>query len=155
MARAAGAYVFATAGPYNVEFLRSQGADRAIDYQAEDLPTVLQKEAGEGLDLMLDCVGGDSISTVLPFMRPHSRIMSLVSVRGDLRLAHANNVELHCMFLERGRARLDAIRTLVERNQLRPHVRKVFPLEQVSDAHRAAEADREGGGKIAIDVATA
>ncbi|MBI4012410.1 MAG: zinc-binding dehydrogenase [Candidatus Rokubacteria bacterium] len=152
IAKAAGAYVFATAGPYNVDFVRSLGADRPIDYQAEDFVAVLDGEAAGGVDLVLDCVGGDAISQTLPVVRPHSRIVSLLSVRGDLTLAHANNVELHFVFLERGRDRLDALRTLIARRQLRPHIREVFPLEHVDDAHRAAEAGKVRG-KIAIRVA--
>jgi NADPH2:quinone reductase len=153
LAKAAGADVFATAGPHNVDFLRSLGADRPIDYQAEDFVTVLNAEAGEGVHLVLDCVGGDAISKMLPVVRPHSRIVSLVSVRGDLTLAHANNVELHFMFLERARERLDALRPLLERRQIRPHISQVFPLEHVDEAHAAAEGDR-GRGKIAIRVGT-
>ncbi len=152
IAKAAGAYVFATAGAYNVDFVRSLGADRPIDYQAEDFVAVLDGEADGGVDLVLDCVGGDAISQTLPVVRPHSRIVSLLSVRGDLTLAHANNVELHFVFLERGRDRLDALRTLIARRQLRPHIREVFPLEHVDDAHRAAEAGKVRG-KIAIRVA--
>jgi NADPH2:quinone reductase len=152
IAKAAGAYVFATVGPRNVDFLCSLGADRPINYQAEDFVAVLSEEAGDGVDLVLDCVGGDAISRTLPVVRPHSRIVSLVSVRGDLTLAHANNVELHFMFLERTRNRLDALRSLSERRQLRPHVCKVFPLEHVDEAHAAAEGD-QGRGKIAIRVA--
>jgi NADPH2:quinone reductase len=153
IAKAAGAYTFATAGPRNIDFLRSLGVHRPIDYQGEEFVAVLDAEAGDGIDVVLDCVGGDTISSVLPVVRPHCRIVSLVSVRGDLTWAHANNAELHFMFLERARARLDALRALVERGLLRPHIRKVFPLEHVDEAH--AEAADKGCGKIAIRVGAA
>jgi len=52
IAKAVGAYVAATAGPSNQDFLRELGADLAIDYTREKIEDKLS-----GYDLVLDGVG--------------------------------------------------------------------------------------------------
>ena len=53
-ARRAGAEVFATASSAHVEYVRSLGADHVIDYQ-----TVRFESVAQGIDLVLDYVGGE------------------------------------------------------------------------------------------------
>lgn len=60
LARAAGARVFATAGgPEKAAFCDQLGADRAIDYLADDFAeVVLDETRGRGVDVVFDTVGG-------------------------------------------------------------------------------------------------
>ncbi|MDQ0024015.1 NADPH:quinone reductase-like Zn-dependent oxidoreductase [Variovorax paradoxus] len=53
-AKRAGAEVFATASAAHVEYVRSLGADHVIDYQ-----TVRFESVAQGIDLVLDYVGGE------------------------------------------------------------------------------------------------
>lgn len=53
-AKRAGAMVFATASAAHVEYVRSLGADRVIDYQSERFESV-----ASDIDLVLDYVGGE------------------------------------------------------------------------------------------------
>jgi NADPH2:quinone reductase len=60
LAKATGARVLATCGsPEKVDFCRSLGADRAIDYRKEDFAEiVLDATEGRGVDVVFDTVGG-------------------------------------------------------------------------------------------------
>jgi NADPH:quinone reductase len=63
----------------------------------------------------------------------------------------AKNLSLYFGFMERTEAKIQAMKTLVERGQLRPLVDSTFPLDQIADAHRKLEA---GGikGKVVIRI---
>jgi NADPH2:quinone reductase len=55
------------------------------------------------------------------------------------------------MFLQRARYKLKALKQLIEREQLKPVIDSVLPLEQVAQAHQRLAA---GGvkGKIVLEV---
>lgn len=59
---------------------------------------------------------------------------------------------LHFSFLIRARYKLNALRQLIERGQLKPVIDSMLPLEKVAEAHRRLEA---GGvrGKLVLKVA--
>ncbi len=79
MAKGAGAVVFATAGsPEKVRFLETFGVDHAIDYRAADfVEAVRRATGGEGVDVVLDSIGGRTIGLDLRVLRPGGRIVSL------------------------------------------------------------------------------
>lgn len=152
IARAAGAYVFATCSGKNVEITKQIGAHRVIDYTTEDFAAVIMKETGgAGVNVVLDTVGGETIVNSIPVTSTNGRIVSIVSIDGNTYAAHAKDITLHYLFLKRARYKLDALRTLLERGQIKPLVSKVFPLDQVGAAQQLAE---KGGtpGKIVIKI---
>lgn len=153
IARAAGAYVFTTCSAKNADFARQLGAHRPIDYAREDFAEVIQRETnGEGVDVVFDAFGGDLIPRSISITKPHGRMVSIVGIDGSVYPAHVKNIDIHYMFLERARYKLDDLRTLIERGQLKPYVDTVMPLEQVAQAQQRLE---QGGvrGKIALKVA--
>jgi len=152
MAKAAGARVLATCSTKNIEFVRSLGADVVIDYRIEDCVEAVQRETdGVGVDAVYDTVGGDTVAQSIEITRPYGRIISIVSVSGDINGAYGKNISLHFGFLERAAYKVNALRNLVERGQLRPLIDSVMPLEQVAAAHERLE---NGGvaGKIILKV---
>lgn len=54
LAKRLGAFVVATAAGHDADFVRSLGADQVIDFQTQRFETLVQ-----GIDLVLDYVGGD------------------------------------------------------------------------------------------------
>lgn len=152
IAKAAGARVFVTCSSTMMELVKELGADRAIDYKAEDFVDVIQQETnGAGVDVVFDTVGGETVANSLAITKPFGRIVGIVSFEGDLNAALAKNITLHFLFLQRLRYKLDKLRVLIERNQLVPVVDSVMPLTEVAEAHRRLEA---GGvkGKIVLSV---
>ena len=76
---ARGHRVFATAGSdAKCEACRRLGATRAINYRSEDFVAVVRAETGDGVDVILDMVGGDYIqkniaaAAISPDRRPKS-----------------------------------------------------------------------------------
>jgi len=152
IARTAGARVLAVCSDYMRQTAQGLGADRAIDYKSEDFSSVVESETnGTGVDVVFDTVGGDALATSIPVTKPHGRFVTILGPSGDLGPAYLKNITLHFLFLERARYKLDGLRALVEREQLRPVVDSTVPLTDVAEAHRRVEA---GGvqGKIALEV---
>ena len=88
-----------------------------IDYHEEDATDVIRREAdGEGVDLILDTVGGDTIERSPYALRPGGRIVSIVDIPRPQSLLEAwnRNAELHFVFTPPRRATLDRLRVLLE-----------------------------------------
>ncbi|HEX9366552.1 MAG TPA: NAD(P)H-quinone oxidoreductase [Vicinamibacterales bacterium] len=160
LARAFGAAVFATAGSdEKCEACRRLGAARAIDYHAEDFVAVVRKEtAGEGVDVILDIVGGDYLPRNLDCLRLNGRLVQIGLIGGskallDLRAILHKRLTLTGSTLrartvaEKGaiaRALERAVWPLLDRGDVRPVVQAELPLERAADAHR----ELESGGVI-------
>ena len=152
IARASGARVISTASHLKMELVRSLGSDRVVDYHAEDYVQVVQQETdGEGVDVVFDTVGGDTLSQCVSATRRHGRMVSIVSTEGNLSGAFAKNITIHLLSMERGRRQLDALRVLIDRGQIRPVIDSVLPLNQVAIAHERLEKG-DVRGKIVLRV---
>lgn len=153
IAKAAGAYVLATAGLDNQDFLRELGADVAVDYRVQDVAEVaLAETAGRGVDAVFDTAGGDNIASSLRAARPFGRLATILTPEGDFSDLYVRNQTLQGVFLTRERARLEEMTPLFERGQMRPIVAETLPLEQVGKAHERLDSGH-GRGKIVLRVA--
>lgn len=152
IAKAAGATVYATCGEYNRELVEQLGADVVIDYRAQGVADVIMSETnGEGVDVVFDTVGGDTIAQSIAITNAGGRIVSVVSTSGDLNAAYGKNITLHFLFLQRARTKLNALREQIERGRIKPVIDSVLPLENVAEAH--AKLERGGvRGKIVLQV---
>ncbi len=83
IAKARGMTVIGSAGgPEKCEFVRSLGADAAIDYKAGSLPGSLREAAPEGIDVYFDNVGGDHLDAAFARARLHSRFALCGMIEG-------------------------------------------------------------------------
>lgn len=153
IAKAAGAKVFAVCNDYMVEVLKKLGVDRPISYEDEDFQEVVDSETeGAGVDVVLDTVGGDTLTKSIPVTRPFGRMSSIVSNHADLSTAGQKNITAHFVFMQRDRFKLNELRKLIERLQLKPVIDDVLPLAKTPEAHKRLES---GGvrGKLVLQVA--
>ena len=152
IAKAAGARVLATASSDNQEILKELGADVAIDYKSQDVKEVaLDDSGGEGVDAVLDTVGGGTIGESIPVTKSFGRLATILGTQGDLTPLYQKNQTLYGVFLTRERARLEEMGTLIERGQARPLVAEVLPLEEVGKAHERLDSGH-GRGKVVLRV---
>jgi NADPH2:quinone reductase len=156
IAKAIGAKVFTTVREENFEFVRSIGADVVIDYTKEDYTSAILRETdGQGVDVVFDTLGGDTLSRSPDVLAQLGRVVSIVDIAQPQNLIEAwgKNASFHFVFTRQNRGKLDELSTLVERGQLRPHVGAVYSLEDISRAHARLETRNNGvRGKIAIAV---
>jgi NADPH:quinone reductase-like Zn-dependent oxidoreductase len=152
VAKASGARVLAVYSSYMVELAEDLGADVAIDCASQDFVEVVDQVEPEGVDLVIDTVGGDAMTRSIDVTKDFGMAVGIVSASVDLARAGANNLLIQKLFLQRAAYKLLALHTLVERGQLRPVIDVILPLSEVAEAHGRLEA---GGvkGKIVLEVA--
>ncbi|MBK4216881.1 zinc-dependent alcohol dehydrogenase family protein [Paracoccus caeni] len=154
VAKAMGARVITTARQSNHDFVRSLGADEVIDHTANDyVSTVAELTDGQGVNVVFDTIGGDTLTRSPLTLADSGRVVSIVDLAQPQNLIEAwgKNAAYHFVFTRQNRGKLDALTTLVERGLVKPVIGAVLPLARIGEAHELLEA---GGlrGKVAIDV---
>ena len=158
VAKAIGARVITTARASNHDFVASLGADEAIDYTTADyVEEVSRLTDGEGVNVVFDTIGGDTLTKSPLTLAAFGRVVSIVDIAQPQNLVEAwgKNAAYHFVFTRQNRGKLDALTALIERGQVKPVIGATFPLARMSEAHELAENGGARGlrGKIAIDVA--
>lgn len=156
VAKAIGAKVYTTVREENFDFVRSIGADIAIDYRKEDyIAAILRETNGLGVDVVFDTLGGDTLTQSPKVLAQLGRVVSIVDIDQPQNLIDAwgKNASYHFLFTRQNQGKLEELATLVERGQLRPHVGAVFALDDLARAHTLLETPNNGvRGKIAITI---
>ncbi|WMO16113.1 zinc-dependent alcohol dehydrogenase family protein [Pseudoalteromonas piscicida] len=156
VAKAAGARVITTVSSHNIDFVRSLGADVIIDYKQSDyIEAVLRATDGNGVNVVLDTIGGDTLAKSPQVLAQLGRVVSIVDIDTPQNLIEAwgRNASYHFVFTRQNRGKLDELSSLIERGQLKPHIGATYMLSEVGLAHAQLEQKANGlRGKIAIDV---
>ena len=79
------------------------------------------------------------------------RIACILLPQGDLSALYQKNITLYGTFLTRKRRRLEEMRPLFERKQVRAVINAVLPLPDVGKAHARLDSHHERG-KIVLQV---
>ncbi|MFE7816124.1 zinc-binding dehydrogenase [Streptomyces sp. NPDC057433] len=147
VASALGAEVVTTARARDHAFVSDLGADHAIDFSAGDyVPQV--RELGE-VDVVLDTVGGDTLTRSPEVLADRGRVVSIVDIPEpqNLLAAWGVNATYHFLFVSPGRAKLEALSGLVDEGELRPVIGAVLPLDDIAQAHTLLEGGSTGEGR--------
>lgn len=157
LAKAMGARVITTARGSNHAFVRSLGADEVIDHTSEDyVSAVAALTQGQGVNVVFDTIGGDTLSRSALVIADAGRVVSIVDIAQPQNLIEAwgKNAAYHFVFSRQNRGKLDALTNLVERGLIKPVIGAVLPLARVGEAHELLEAGGSRGlrGKVVIDV---
>ncbi len=76
LCRIAGAEIYGTASAAKFDFLCAQGVQHPIDYRTQDFEEEVRRlTGGEGVDIVLDAVGGESFQKSYNLLRPAGRLM--------------------------------------------------------------------------------
>lgn len=172
-----GVELFGTASPGKHDFVRERGYDHAIDYRNRDFVAEVRRlTRGEGVDLVLDAVGGAHWGRSLDALAPSGRLVvygvSSAAGGGKLGLAKmaagvpwlrsspfalmgANHGVLgvnlgHLWGVpERVGEWAGRILDLWRAGAVRPHIDRVVPFERAAEAHRRLEG-RQNVGKVLL-----
>tara|TARA_B100000315_G_scaffold132089_1_gene121543 strand:- start:3454 stop:4452 length:999 start_codon:yes stop_codon:yes gene_type:complete len=167
LAKAKGATVITTAGSAEkCQFCLDQGADKAINYKAEDWPEIAKDFTdGHGVDVVLDMVTGDYVQKDINIMARDGRIALIAFLGGPKAEINFGRVLRDRITISGStlRPQTTAEKALIAANlqrdfgndmndgKVKPHIYKTFPLAEAAAAHTLMESSAHMG-KIILSV---
>lgn len=167
LARAMGARAVATASAAKQAACLALGAEKVVDYRHEDFESALMDHTnGEGVDVIVDCIGAPYFQPNLNLLRTDGRLV-LLAMMGGAKVDQFNLLPLLRKRLQitgstlRNRSLEYKIALsrelfrfawpLFETGSLKPVADSVFDWRDAADAHRYLEANRNVG-KVVLRV---
>lgn len=153
-AKAKGAYVIGTASAGNLEFLKELGADEVIDYKSQKYEEIVKD-----VDVVFDAspLRDDiqrlksvqvlknkgilvSVNVDFPFSDEVQQALKQKYATGELLYTQTNRPEW-----------LTEMAELIDSGKVKPVVSKIFPMEQVAEAHKESETWHVRG-KLILEI---
>jgi NADPH:quinone reductase-like Zn-dependent oxidoreductase len=125
LAKYFGAEVTGVCSTSNLEWVKALGADNVIDYTKEDFTN-----SGRIYDVVFEAVGKISSSRCKKVLKKNGTFVSSKS------------------FTNETTEKLNYLKKLVEEGKLRPVIDRIFPMEQIADAHRYVDKGHKKGNVV-------
>jgi NADPH:quinone reductase-like Zn-dependent oxidoreductase len=152
-AKAKGAYVIGVASTQNIDYLRAIGADEAIDYKTQPFDELVSD-----VDVVFDAAPHRDNNERLRSVTVLKEGGILVSVNIDFPFSEAvtqalakKNAKGELVANQPRQEWLVEIARLIDAGNVKVFISKVFPLEQVADAHRESETWHVRG-KLVLEI---
>jgi NADPH:quinone reductase-like Zn-dependent oxidoreductase len=147
LARYHGATVTGVCGTPRMDFVKSLGADKVVDYKNTDFT-----KNGETYDFIIDILGKRSFSQCKHSLNDEGRLM-LVSFKTKqifrmLWTSLGGRKKVVCIFATEKTEDLQYMKTLAEDGKFRSFVDRCFPLGQAAGAHAYAESGQKTGSVV-------
>jgi NADPH:quinone reductase-like Zn-dependent oxidoreductase len=142
LAKSHGAEVIATASSQQREFLSKLGAKQVIDYAAGPF-----EKSVRDLDVVFDCVGGDTLERSWSVLRPGGRMVTIAANREgttDERIKDA------FFIVEPKQQQLVEVGKMLDAGKLRTFVDAEVPLNEAAAAYERRVARKHGYGKVVV-----
>lgn len=163
LATALGATVFATAGSEEkVKACEDLGADKCVNYKVDDFEKILEPE---GMDVILDMIGGDYVPKNIRLLRPDGRMVFINAMKGaEMNLSIRDIMKKRLTISgstlrNRDTAFKSALATeietmvwpLIEQGKFKPVIYKTFPLYEAAKAHELMESSSHIGKIVLVN----
>lgn len=167
MAKAFGARVITTVMNDELEEkIRHLQADIVVNTSKQSLADVMKAEleAGRGVDITVDCLGGEMVGQCLPYMNFDGRWIMIATLADDF-----TNVNMRSMYARRTRLIGTNLRSRtpaqkkqlltemtemlwpkVESGEVCPTIYKVFPIRQAEEAQDLMQSGRSAGKLVLV-----
>ena len=147
LAKYYGAEVTGVCGTPRVEYVKSLGADRVIDYTREDFAA-----SGETYDVIVDILGKSPFSKVKGSLKSNGRWL-LVSFKTRKLLqmlwtSLTGGKKVICALSTEKAEDLVFIKELIEAGKVKTVVDRCYPLAQAAEAHRYVEQGHKKGSVV-------
>ena len=149
------------------ESIKHLGADVIINTSKQKTANVLKKELenGHGVDVAIDCLGGEHMGECLPYLTHGARWIMIAALAGqkteiDLKNIYVRNVRIIGSTLRSRTPEVKAqilaeltknVFPKIEDGLVKPTIYKVFPIQQAEEAHDILQRG-ENVGKVVLEV---
>jgi NADPH:quinone reductase-like Zn-dependent oxidoreductase len=147
IARHLGAEVTGVCGTPRLEFVRSLGANRVIDYTQEDFT-----QNGETYDLIFDVLGKSSFSHCKNSLKPNGVLLyasfKMKQLGQMLWTSITHGKKVICALAPGGADDLMSVKELIQAGKIKAIIDRRYPLDQTADAHRYVEEGMRRGSVV-------
>ncbi len=150
LAKAAGAFVYATCSTPNIDYVAAFGADRVIDYTREDFAAVITAAEPDGLDFVLDGVGGDTLRRSYAVVKAGGVLVTMGDPP-DMGLAAARGVRTAFLDSTPNGELLAELGKGLDQGRIKLPEILELPLSDAAEAQRRSQAGHVRG-KIVLKV---
>jgi NADPH:quinone reductase-like Zn-dependent oxidoreductase len=149
------AFVITTVGSdEKAEMAEKLGADHVINYKTQPVGRIVRELTdGKGVDIVFEHTGAKTWADSLRAMKKGGKLVTCGATTGPL-----VKIDLRALFIKQQQLigstmgtlqDMREIMELVEQGKLKPVIDKVFPFEQISEAHARIE-NGEQFGKVVV-----
>jgi 2-desacetyl-2-hydroxyethyl bacteriochlorophyllide A dehydrogenase len=130
-----------------LEMMRSIGADKVIDFTEQDIIGI-----GETYDLIIDVVGGSSVSHRLKLLNQDGMYflayagLSHIVLRMWISMTSKKQLKIEAS--EQKKEDLIFLKELIESEKIKPVIDRNYSLSQIAEAHRFAETGQKKGNIV-------
>ncbi len=147
LARDSGAEVTGVCGTPRLEFVKSLGADKVIDYTKEDFT-----QSGETYDLIFDILGKSSFSRCKSSLKQNGRyVLASFKMRQLFQMLWTSimgSKKVICVLSPQSTEDLISLKELIEAGKIKSVIDRSFPLERAAEAHRYVEQGHKKGNVV-------
>lgn len=166
LAKAMGARVFVTAGSdEKCKACIELGAEAAINYKTQDFVSEIKALTGDGVDMILDMVGGDYLPRDIKCLRHDGRLVMIAFLGGPIAELNFAPVMMKRISITGSTLRPRSIEAkakiaralesevwpLLSSGQIKPIIDRTFPLADAAGAHARMEGS-DHIGKLILTV---
>lgn len=147
LAKYFGANVTGVCSTTNVDLVKSLGADKVIDYTAEDFSS-----QGERYDVIFEAVDKSSYSACMKSLKKDGTYINVTVPLPDVRMLWTKLTSSRKLILSRNSPEnseaLDFLKERIEEGKLKVVIDRVYAFEEIVDAHRYVEQGHKKGNVI-------
>ncbi len=149
LARNIGAHIFATASARNRDFVKQLGANEFIDYTSQRF-----EDIARDIDVVFDAVGGETFDRSFSVLKLGGSIVTIVSTENP-ETAFDERKQKAFFIVEPNQNQLIEVAKLIDAGKLKTFVDAVVPLADAAAAYNGTLKNRQGHGKIAVEITSA
>lgn len=158
VAKQIGAHVIVTSSSdEKLDMAKNWGADHGINYRRCEFSKEVRALTGKrGVDVVVDCAGGESWSHSLASLAKGGRLVTCGATAGasaqtDIRRVFWNHLTIFGSTLGT-RREFRQVQSFMGASHLRPVIDEVFPLKEAAEAQKRLEEGKQFG-KIVLQIA--
>lgn len=150
LAKYAAAIPLTTASGSNHDYVLRYGAEVAIDYKNESFVTRVKELYPDRIDMVFDCVGGQTLQESFQVLKPGGRLISIVE-RPDAGLAEKYKITSNYVFVRPNGDQLEKLSELLESGTILPPEIHEMPFSKAVEALELNKT-RHVRGKIVLNI---